>query len=727
MDELTTNPTYAGDQTGQPPDVSKSLESENRVIANVDQAFSVCENMVYDWKKGITTSARITAKLNGERPYSQSKLKAAGKDWKTNISTGFLATECARILPRLFMPIKTAKYLTAVALPPGWDQGARKTEFFRQAVTEQIRSWPKFNFYIKGLAREVGIFGFGFNTFLEKYDWRPTLMRMDKGFVPMGTEIMEEPQFFMAKQDYKPYELFGLLKESVDAGNTDWQKDNVVSAINNAQVPVNGTLMENSRSYEELIRQAAWVYNYSKGEKVIRAWHLLAKETTGKVSHYILLADNGTRAVEVGANQQQPMPGSESRLLYECLDKFDSMSDAVHTMVFDYGDGTVHGSWGAGQILYDMATQVEKVRCDAIDNLRMTNKIKANVPDAKNVNDVKLTVNGEMMIISGAQFAGNQAAMTVDVSGYEQLDARLVQLAQEKIGAFVPPIPLQNSDIKAAQINAAMEKEKEIAEALLENWLIQFAWLVRAMTRRLCNPETPDEDAKAFQQILESTLTKDEIKLLSNQMPIQSIIDYTELRSQQRAAFASTVVGNPLFKQNMVARTMAEGVGDQRFVESIVLPEGDQTDQIKAAHDQMTENAALVLNQPVPVLPTDLDWVHMQTLKPGIMAYLQQGNAQTAQIGLQHYAAHYAQGVEKKTIPKEQINAEKQWIAAVEKQLEALQQRAALQQHQQQLEALAMRQAHQMIAEGHPAATQPTGQPPQQVAPAGGPPMQPGA
>ncbi len=709
MAELSSDPVYAGDQTGQQPTVGTDLKDKGRVIANINQAFSICENLIYDWKKGIINSARITAKLNGERPYNQGKLKAAGKDWKTNISTGFLQTECSRILPRLYMPVKTAKYLTAASLPPDWDGGIAKTEFFRQAVTERIRSWNKFNFYIKGMAREVGVFGFGFNVWLDKYDWRPTLIRMDKGFVPMGTEVMEiEPPFFMCKWDYKPPELLELLKKNVDSGRDEWQKDNVVRAINTATVPVNGTLMENSRSYEELIRQAAWIYNYSKGEKVIRAWHLLAKETSGKVSHYVLLADNGTRSVEGGAIDMTGAAGDEKRLLYEYLDEYDSMEEAVHTMVFDYGDGTVHGSWGAGQILYDLATQVEKIRCDSIDNMRMTNKIKVQVPDAKNVNDVKLLINDTMMIISGGQMAGNTAAMPQDITGYQELDQRLSQLAQEKIGAFVPPIPINSSDIKAAQINAALSKEKELQESLLENWLIQVAQWVKVITMRLCDKESPDKDAKSFRKGLLERLTEDEITLLAAQTPVKSAIEFTEFKSQQRAQFAASVINNPLFKQGVVARIMADGVGDQRFVDAIVVPDGDQTDQIKATHDQMLENSAMALGagQPVPVLSTDLDWIHMQNLKPALATTLKGGNSKLASVLLQHYAAHYAQGVSKKTLPKDQINSEKAWIAAADKNLVQLQTRDQLQAHQQQMEQLAMQQAHKMIAEGHPAVGQ---------------------
>ncbi len=685
------------DAVGSAPEVTDNLEVENRAINSVNQAFSVCENMRQDWIDGIEHAARITAKLNGERPYNQKKLKNAGKDWKANISTGFLSTECSRVLPRLYMPIKTAKYLTAASLPPGWVGGEEKTAYFRQAITETLRSWPKFNFWIRGLAREVGIWGFGFNAWMDEWDWRPTLLRMDKGFVPQGTEVMEfEPPFFMAKIDYKPWELLEILKKADKSGRKDWVKENVTAAINAAMPPSAQNTEYETRSYEDLIRQAAWQYNYTKGTKMVETWHLFAKEADGKVSHYILLS-NQTGNPNYTASDMAGSDKVDNRLLYENLDRFDSMVDVVNTMVFDYGDGTVHGSWGAGQILYDLSVQVEKVRCDSIDNMRMTNKIKAQVPEAKNVNDVKLVVNDTMQILSGATWAGNQAAITQDINGYELLDAKLTKIAQEKIGAFVPPIPLQPSDIKAAQVNAAMAKERELQEALLENWLIQFAVVVGTMTKRLLKKGTPDKTGKALRELLLQKLTEDELDILTKQFPVQSVADFTEYAASRRAAFCQSIMGNSLFRQNVAARVMAEGVGDVRFVEELVKPDGDQQDEIAAQREQILENSAMLSGQNVPILATDNDWVHMQTMKPGLLQQLQQGNLQISQIGLQHYAAHWSQGVDKKTLPKDQINPEKSFISQAEKHIEELQKAEQIKQQTAQAQQQAEQQAQMIV------------------------------
>lgn len=680
------------ESTGNAPDVKSDLSVKNRSISSVDQAYQVCDTLIEDWSKGIKHAARITAKLNGERPYNQRDLKNAGKSYKTNINTGFLQTETSKVLPRFFMPLKTAKYLTAASLPAGWPEGERKTAHYRSVITKRIKSWKKYNFYIRGLAREVGVFGFAYNVWFDKYEWKPTLIRMDRGFVPQGTEVMEDPAFFMVKWDYKPSELLDLLKANKEAGLSDWKQDHVIEAIKSAITIPAGTTRDNIRTYEDLIRQSAYTFSYAKGTKVISTYHLFSQEADGKVSHYVLLSPEANPASNKGGSNF-----GEGRLLYEQLDEFDAMSDCVHPIVFDYGDGTIHGSWGAGQILYDLSVAVERVRCDSIDNMRQTNKMKLQVADAKNVTDVKLNITDTMMIVSGATFAGNTAAMPQDIQGYELLDQKLSQIAQQKIGAFVPPIPLQPSDVKAAQVNAQLSKEKEIQEALLENWLIQNAGTNQTISKRLCDSESPYKDAKDTRKELLEVLTADEIIYLSKEAPVQSVMEFTEYAAQQRGMFAASVKGDPLFRQSTVARIMAEGAGDQAFVDSIVLKDGDQSEIAAATNKQLCENAALNLTQPVPVLQDDNDWVHMKTLAPALQALIKAGKVEIAQVSLQHYAAHYNQGVNKKTLPKEEINNQKSFIASAEKTIMALREQQAIQQHAQQVRQQAELQAQQIV------------------------------
>lgn len=692
---------------GNSPDVDvASMTADNRVVTSVDQAVQMTETDIGDARKLIINARRITAKKQGAPPYDPAKLKAQGKSWKRNISTRFLQKELDRAAARFYMPILTASTMTAASLPAGWVKGQEKTEFFRQTMTAAFRGWRKNDMFWRGLAGEITDYGFGFAAWTDPYEWRPHLCRMDRGFVPRGTEVMEDklPRFTL-KWDYKPNELLSIVRKAIDGGSENWKKDAVAQAVDAATLPSLPQDMTQLRKWEELIREQSWDYNYSKSYRVIKARHLYVLENSGKVSHYILWPDGP----------------QDAKLLYENLDSYDSTDEVTIPVVFGYGDGTIHGSWGAGQKLYDLAAQVEKIRCDSIDNLLNSNKARLQVASAKDAASAQLVVNDTMIIATGATFAQNVGGISGNPEGYMVLDGKMTQWAQEVIGSYLPPIPLQPSDIKAAQVNAAQQKEQEVQRDVLESWMKQVALIIGQMTRRMLNPDSDDEyaqgirakllgenvtwfkkmfnrlwekaaDVKALENIIPPApvrLTEEEITILVHQPVVQSVTDFTEWAAGQRAAFAASVQNNPLFNQEAVARYMAAGVpsAGQAFVDSIVVPSGDTTSMTAAARQQLMENGSILLGMDIPVVITDAHQVHLDTLKGPLEQAIQGGLIKQATIGLKHAAAHVAAGTATKTLPGDSINQWKSQLATWQKALEAkaaeVQQQQAAQQQQQ--------------------------------------------
>ena len=679
--DTTSNQESSG-FLGAPADVSPdTLDAENRVIKDTDAAITICDSLVYAWSKGIFNSSRITAKLNGERPWGKAQLKQKGMGHKKNVSTRFLMQQCAKIAPRFYMPIRTASTLTAASLPDGWPDGPVKTDKFRKRLTKTIRAWKKWNYFIEGMAREVTDFGLGYAVWFDEYDWRPTLIRMDKGFVPQGTEIMDhDMQFFCVKWQYHPNDLLKLVKESVEAGRTEWKKAACVEAINKAAPPAVGPTFDKFRDYEDLIRQSVWSIAYYKAMRLIDTYHLFVKEHTGKVSHYILWRD-GTKTGDDN--------GGDSRLLYEFLDEYESISEVCIPTPFGYGDGSIQGSWGAGQLLFDMANQVEISRNEAMDAQSNQNKLKLQVAEGKNVNDVKLTISGDMMTVEGAQFAQPGAAMPSDSSGFKMLDDEFTMWAQQIVGNFIPPIPLQPSDTKAASINAAQAGEQEVQAKNLDNFLMHIAYIISTISKRMANPMSPDDDARKFRDgcLNEDKLTEQEIDYLVNQPSVETIIDFTPANASARAQFAASRTANPasasLYQPRKLEEIQAQAVpGGKAVIEYAMVPEQDGTVEPEAQRQQTLENTTLGFGQDVGVLAQDRDWTHMQTQKPVMEKVVMGKNVPGGLSHLRHYAAHYTAGVAKKTIPPDQVNAEKSYIAEVEKAINAVQTQAQQQQGQ---------------------------------------------
>jgi hypothetical protein len=709
-DPQSSSDSYVANASGygNSPEVDESsMEANNRVVTSVAQAVQLTETDVLDARKLVIAARRITAKKQGAPPYNPATLKAQAKSWKRNISTRFLQKELNRAAPRFFMPVLTASTMTAASLPSGWPKGQEKTQFFRDTMTAAFRGWRKNDMFWRGMAAEVCDYGFGFAAWTDPYEWRPHLCRMDRGFVPRGTEVMDEKLArFTLKWDYRPDELLKIVRNAIASGSENWKKDAVAQAVDAASLPSMPQDMTNLRKWEELIREQSWDYNYSRSQRMIEARHLFVLEFSGKVSHYILWPDGP----------------ADAQLLFEHLDAYDNTDQNVIPMVFGYGDGTIHGSWGAGQLLFDLAAQVERVRCDSIDNLLNSNKARLQVPNAKDAATASLTVNDTMIIATGAQFAQNVGGISGDPKGYMVLDDKMTQWAQEIVGSYLPPIPSQGSKAATDIVDQARQREAAIAQDNLEAWLKQVALVIAEMTRRMLNKDSDDEyaqavrakllgeNAKWFQKMANriggylrekisalekiippppTSLTEEELEILIHQPVVQTVTEFTEFAAQQRAAFAASVQNNPLFNQAAVARYMAAGVPNSgaAFVDSIVTPEGDTTNITAQQRQQQLESTTmLVTQQPVPVVITDLHATHFDVLVGPLEQAIQSGSIGAATAGLQHLSAHYAAGTATRQWPPDRINKDKSLIARLQAALEAKTQEVQQAQAQQQMQ-----------------------------------------
>lgn len=689
---------------GSSLDVSeRSLKAEDRVVNSTSQAYQVANTIIYDSREIVKKAAKITAKINGAPPRSRRELKDQAKSWQSNVSTGALATTIAKIPPRLWSPIKTARYLVANSLPDGTINGNHKTEYFRRIVTSAIRSWRKWPLTYQSLASEVSKYGFAFPTFFDKYDWRPAILRMDRGFVPVGAEIMDDNLgFFVVKWDYKPGDLLSILKKSIDAGLEDWDKENTVNAINQATTPDRSSRWENSRKYEDMVRAGTQWLSFTKGVRVVETVHLFVQESDGKVSYYILL-DNENGGADGSGVVSTPSEDTSNGLLYSKLDAFDSIHDVTIPITFEFGNGTIHGAQGAGHILYDMSVQVELSRNESFDNLKMSNRLKLQIPDAKDINQAKMIVQDTAIYVSGAQYAGNQAGLPMAVEGYITLDQFTSRLSDEKVGAYLPTYTNQPGDKTATQAQIEAAKEQETKDAIVDNWLTQFSFLTHAMMRRLTDKESEDDVAKETRKKLLEVLDEEEIELLRDSAPTQSILEFTDVIAQRKAAFAQSVRGNPYYDQFQVEQLIAEAAVGQE-VSSVILPPGEDENKVaEATRQQMVELTSLGEGAPIPVVKQDNHYVHMNTMKPWM-----NGKLQTASQGdvsglpglvtaLAHYDQHYNLGVELKVIPDDAINPEKSLIAQWRKAVESLQQK---QQAEQKMAAIQAGQ--KAVADGGP-------------------------
>lgn len=682
MEEEITSPGYIPNA----PDIEVSGDeytNSRPAIANDDQVQEIVMRVDKDASKIIRQAAKIQRKIDGiDPPLSPYLLKQEGKAWKTNIPTGFMQTVAGRVAPRLYSYLDNARYLINVNLPsrdPLTGQeipnAYSKSIKFQEIFTETLRGWLKFHAFEVGLANEVGNYGFAFAAFLDDYDWRPRLYRLDRGFVPTGTEIMEdEIAWFVTKDEYKVHELFDKIVDREAAEETGWDIDATLDAINKA-MPVekvsDGEVEGQQRTWEDMKRECVPGYSYRKNVQTIKCRNLLAMEYDGTVSHFIF-----------AENTQE--------VIYRNIGRFQSMQDVVVPFTFQYGNGTIYGSYGVGQQLYDLSLGIERARNDAFDQLINKGKLIIQVSDASSLNKVKTMIYDEMIAIAGGTLAGNAAALSNNAEAFERLDRYFTSLAEQKVGAFLPPPVVPGANVTATQAGIAAQREDETRLATLNYWLRNWAVLAHAIARRMFNPMTTELVALRAQEKCLKFMSEEEMVMLANTSPTATILEFTDQRRNEIVAFTATKIGNPLYNQTELERIQAAAAIGEDLATALIIPAEDQTILAEASRQQMIELNSLEQGIQIPISRRDNDPIHMAVLRGEpdqmgqynqgpIVALLSQGNMQGAQTAFVHYLNHYTQAEEKKVLG-EQINMEREFIGQMRRIFQQAQEAQAQQQ-----------------------------------------------
>src|SRR5262245_51461181 len=124
------------------PQLSAAGKPKYRSIRDAEQAKSIVTTMEVANKDRNLKNARIMAKYNSERPFTQTTLEAEGLGWKSNFTTKPLPMLIDKVAPRFVQAVDGVKYLTNSALPESTPGAAVKTEAFRREITSTIRGRP---------------------------------------------------------------------------------------------------------------------------------------------------------------------------------------------------------------------------------------------------------------------------------------------------------------------------------------------------------------------------------------------------------------------------------------------------------------------------------------------------------------------------------------------------------------------------------------------------------
>lgn len=652
-------------QINSPQIDPKTLAPVTRAVRDAEQAGKLAKQLQHENNERSIKNGRIMAKYNAEKPFATAELESEGLGWKSNFSTKPLAVLIDKVSPRFTSAIQKARYLTSARLPDRVPGAAKKSEYFQQEITRTIRARPGWKNLIGEMAQENALFGYGVVGWVDEYTWFPKFYRQDRVFFPTGTkQDIESCQVLVLRDSMLPHQLFQKVVDAGPARMAGWNVENTVAAINDA-MPENMRSGQSdwSRVYEDLVRQSSMVSSLSTGAKVVDIFHVLVREVTGTVSHFMV-------------------EGREYKEIFRRFDRFTSMADCGTFFSFQQGNGTMHGSKGIGREIYAMAGVLDRARNEVVDRLQLSGKLVLTC-DEKMIKRFRMSVIGSAILIGGAYTIQKQS-IEANVEPFFQLDTYLTSILDQIAGATSPK-QLEGERVTKAQVDLYASREEEKRDSIIERFLTQLADCITSMTRRLVNPQTIEADAKDLQARLLELLTPEEIQHLAAQPAVGTVADFTELERQQLVFVCDQAKGNPLYNQRETEyRKLSATVGPET-AEALLLPEEDPTIVAEQSRLQQMENSLLLTGQTVPVSPRDNPMVHLQELMPvieqAIKQSIQDPNADLLLQKLVEHADSHLKIAQSLGMKPEQFA---DVLPVIEGAKKALQQLAALAQQTQQ-------------------------------------------
>ena len=619
----------------QSPQLDTAGKPKQRSIRDAQMASDVVKTVIMAGRNRSIVNSRILAKYNAERPYDAYKLEAEGLGWRSNFTTKPLPSMIEKVAPRFVSVIDGLKYFTNASLSNKWENNAEKTEKFRAGITKTIRSRKGFRTLIEDIAFDNALFGHTIVAWLDEFSWFPKHFKQDESFVADGTKADPRwAQIVVLKEVYLPHELFAQISPDPEAAkDAGWDLNETRGSINRAspiqirdRLNVGGTL---ETWYQNALRELTIGASYMAGNSVIVVYSLLAREVTGKVSHYRLA-------------------GPEMAPIFQRDDRFPSMEDCVSFYSFQKGNGTLHGSKGVGRDIYEMAGMIDRTRNEVVDRLIMSGKTLVQ-GDIKRIHTFKMSVVGSTVIVpSGWTFL--EQKIDGNVEGFLKLDVYFKTIVNELIGSTSTPQPgTGGEDMRSpAAWNLLAQREEEGRDVRITRFLAQFTDTIQTMQKRLCDRDTMEDDAKALQKEMLEYMSQEEIDELAKQPVAESVKDLTPIQRQLTVSVAQEKRGNPLYNQRQLEVEDLSARMGADFATRVLLPDADPTEQAEQHRQQDLEIVLLSHGQPVPVSPRDNHIIHLQTLMPAaqqVAGQMVSGQFDTttleAMVG--HINEHYAQ------------------------------------------------------------------------------------
>lgn len=428
--------------------------------------------------------------VDGNPPYRQSKLRAAGRAEAVNFNPG---------IGRAYMESGSGAFYDLFSEAPGFfgiktSYGTdEEKEYYNSVMREEadrvISNDDVFDYTMQQSQWDMVLHCCGPLLFEDSHCVLPKAFHCGDLKVPEFTK--SDTHYWdscCVLGNYYPPELFDWIRKPEPAAALGWNVEFTRKVIQNAMgLQRQNGIMPDWEFYQDELKTNSLSYSNDEN-KVCKLAHVFWKEFDGRITHTIVEQDSTTT-------------GSASiEFLYKKVGRYASWKEVIHPMYYDRGNrGFHHSVTGLGIKMGKMVDFLNKLYCNLGDKA-FSPKILFKPTTTESAQKFQLAHFGDYAVMPGG-FEWAQTGVAGLMNDGLAMTGALSELLQENLAGYRQgPMKQQGNPVTARQVMFDASQQASLSKTTYARYYKQLDLLYTEIVRRMCNLNSTDKRAQEFQR-----------------------------------------------------------------------------------------------------------------------------------------------------------------------------------------------------------------------------------
>lgn len=582
-------------------------------IGDAGSAQTIVTNLWQAAAQRNLRNAAIQGMFDGNPPFNQTKLRAAGRGGDPNFNT----LEGKAILSTMLVPyydlFAGATHYTEIRCDYGTpEEKVRYGLIQTEEYDRMLRRWDNHDYQMQSMIRDYGAFGKGYLMWEDTRSWRFQKIAYYRVLVPDSTSIdLAKVELFVVTQDWPVHDLYGKIRNREAARSAGWNIEETLRAIESA-VPVDPAVPNDPIAAQQLLRDND-LYVSARSSTVPTAT-LFVKEFDGKFSELIVRRDQLPQTPPYGAKDP-------AHFLFKAYSRYGSLQEALNPFFFEVLDGSWNGASGLGRDIFTIMQLKDRIACAQAFAVFLRNSLVLQPKQALDKQRLNLLQVGAVTWVpDGVEVL--QSTILGDIASTIEVSRELTEMVERNTGIYRPTLEKGPGNPQTlGEFQAKFAQATVLSSSAVNRFYAQLDRLYEEQHKRVM---AKNIDASMGEWAKEALAYRKRCR--DRGVPQEALDKIESIRAWRNIGNGSAGMRQQTLQGFMSLYPLLPEDGQQNLLQDVISVSSSQsqvdrymplaarqnlpTDQQSLA---MLENAAMKIGAPVTWTPSQNNIIHAQT------------------------------------------------------------------------------------------------------------------